>query len=253
MSSLQSTVELLETNIEKNQKIWNKKELEYEDELLLLFDENEKLKKIENEVRDSENEFLHRGQLVKKISLLQKDYEDLQIAMVQSQGVNLDIINDLNTKLDENAYTMAQLKLGGGSVGKTKIGAIGKSFANSSIGKLLKLDKKDDKGAGGKPGGLFGGGGKAKSVVVAKTKEEKKENVKKGLGALFGMGSTKGSRSATPIKSTKGGKSTGKTKKSVTIAESEILDDEMDKMSFSPEKNRSSKKKDNNMSGFMTK
>lgn len=138
-------------------------------------------------------------------------------------------------------------------MGKTKIGAIGKSFANSSIGKLLNLDKKEA-GGQGKPGGLFGGG-KAKSVAPPKTKEEKKENVKKGFGALFGMGSTKGSRSATPIKSTKGGKSTaGRTKKSVTIAESEVLDDEMDKMSFSPEKNRrSSMKKANPMSGFMTK
>lgn len=66
------------------------------------------MKKIENDVRDSGNEFLHRGQLVKKISVLQKDYEDLQISTVQSQGMNLDIINDLNTKLEENAFTMAQ-------------------------------------------------------------------------------------------------------------------------------------------------
>ena len=91
----------------------------------------------------------------------------------------------------------------------------------------------------------------AKKDAPPVTKEEKKEKNKKAFGDFFGIKSTKGSRSTTPIRASKGGKS--KTKKSVTIAESEVLDDEMDKMSFSREGNTQRQSRTKSTFGFMTK
>ena len=59
---------------------------------------------------------------------------------------NMELINELNEKLDENAFTIAQLKQSGGQKFNTKIAAMSSTFAKSNIGKLLKLDKIPPKG-----------------------------------------------------------------------------------------------------------
>lgn len=177
------------------------KEKEMEEEILVLLQDvnnlNDDLKKIRSEEKflQSQNVNLDEGQLRKKVIVLEREITELQEKVVKDQGSNLEIINELNEKLDENAFTIAQLKQSGGKKFATKIGAMSSTFKNSSIGKLLKLDKvqpkpknegtndeeeKDDEEINPD---------KDRSKSASKSKNDKdKPKPKGGLGALFGVG-----------------------------------------------------------------
>lgn len=79
------------------------------------------------------------------VELKEKTFENreeidyLQSSIVCGQSVNLEIINELNERMDDAVYTIAQLKLGGGKKFTTKIGALSTTLAHSGLGGLLGL------------------------------------------------------------------------------------------------------------------
>lgn len=140
------------------------------------------------------------------VELKEKTFENreeidyLQSSIVCGQSVNLEIINELNERMDDAIYTIAQLKLGGGKKFTTKIGALSTTLAQSGLGGLLGLkpDAINNKpNLDGTPnqaeppkkspmGGLFGGGGLGSGGKSQKDTEVDASNKKSPMGGLFG-------------------------------------------------------------------
>jgi hypothetical protein len=102
---------------------------------------------------------LNKDALMRRNGELEMEVEDLQMGIIRNQEVNLDIVNDLNERLDTSAFMIAQLKLSGGKIGVTKIGGLAGAFKgvfgalsgngarNSTVGSKKQMPKK---------AGLFG-------------------------------------------------------------------------------------------------
>jgi hypothetical protein len=157
------------------------KEGQFENELLELYDQLKKYKNLANSQKNqnksngdqeiftqkfdtnASGDFggLSRDALTRRNEELEIEVEDLQMGIIRNQEVNLDIVNDLNERLDTSAFIIAQLKLSGGKIGTTKIGGLAGAFKgvfgalgggagkNSTAGSKKQMPLKG--------GGLFGG------------------------------------------------------------------------------------------------